>query len=907
MRSQAATLLISCLACMAATSCVQPAANDAAAPAAAKSPAEQFIASVHRTVLPNGLTVLTREQKGSGIVAINTWVKAGYFHEPDEVAGMAHLFEHMFFKGSQAYPQPEAIAQAVSSAGGSMNAGTIYDSTNYYVVVPKENFAKGVEIQADAIAHPLFDPRQLKKEAEVVIEESNRKFDNPPAVAFERMLATSYTRHRVKRWRIGSNEVLRNIRRDNLMAFFESLYRPENIIVTVAGDVSPDEALAAVRRSFGGLARGQLRKGRGPVEPPQGEFRFGRSEADIKEGYSVFGWHTVPENHGDEVTLEVLAGILGGGRSSRFYRAAVGPAGASSVSASHFTFEDVGVFSITASLAEANRGEVERRIVSEIQRMKQFGPTAYELAQAKNVREAAFLGEIESSLEQAQTLSQLESRGSYRDLARRVAQIEALTAEQVRDAARRYLATDQLTLYHYQPKGAPALTSDSALERLRGAEATPVTASDVLPLPDVRNSVRSAAADAPLQTFQLSNGATLVVQQRTGAPTVTTGIYFRGGRTQETPATAGITHLMQATMRRGTATRSGEALDREIEFLGTQLGITTQDDGFGFTFTTMGRFYEPALRIAADVLLNPSFTQDGLAREKSLQIAAIRRSLDSSSERPMQLFRAAMFGDHPYGLPELGTEATIASIDRSALQRWWKASVAGDRALIVVVGNAAAEDVRRVMEEKLAELPRSAGALASLPPPSLPTSVRENTEQRDRKQTAMVIGFPAVPASNPEWPALRLMQSLTSGLSGTFFAELRGRQSLAYSVFAGPVTYAKEGAFRGYLAGEASKEETARRALLAEMRKLQDEGVTDADVARAKSFFAGSTRLARETNGALASDYGRNYVLALPLDYTDRVLRIVPTLTAEDLRKAARNHLGGDNYVYAAVRGRPTP
>jgi zinc protease len=161
MRDTAATLLICCLAFIAATSCVQPAMNDAAT-SAATSPAEQFIATVHRTVLPNGLTVLTREQKGSGIVAINTWVKAGYFHEPDDVAGMAHLFEHMFFKGSRAYPQPEAIAQAVSSAGGSLNAGTIYDSTNYYVVVPRENFARGVEIQADAIARPLFDPKELK-------------------------------------------------------------------------------------------------------------------------------------------------------------------------------------------------------------------------------------------------------------------------------------------------------------------------------------------------------------------------------------------------------------------------------------------------------------------------------------------------------------------------------------------------------------------------------------------------------------------------------------------------------------------------------------------------------------------------------------------------------------------------
>src|SRR3954465_13866048 len=241
------------LAALAATfllSCTTAPGDKGSPSATAESPIEGFVGTVHRTVLPNGLTVLAREQRGSGVVAINTWVKAFYFNEPDEVAGMAHLFEHMFFKGSTAYPGPEAIAHAISSVGGGSNAGTIYDSTNYYVVVPKENFQAAVAIEADAIANPLFAPAEPKKEAEVVIEESNRKLDNAPAVAFERMLATSFTQHRIKRWRIGSNEVLRNIKRDNLLAFFETLYRPENIIVSVAGDVTHEEALAAVTERF---------------------------------------------------------------------------------------------------------------------------------------------------------------------------------------------------------------------------------------------------------------------------------------------------------------------------------------------------------------------------------------------------------------------------------------------------------------------------------------------------------------------------------------------------------------------------------------------------------------------------------------------------------------------------------
>lgn len=888
-------------------SCVQaPSKDNPVAVASKASPAEQFIGTVQRTVLPNGLTVLIRQQKGTGIVAINTYVKAGYFHEPDSVAGMAHLFEHMFFKGSRAYPGPEAIAQAITGAGGRLNAGTIYDKTSYYTVLPREGLVRGIEVQADAIAHPLFDPVELKKEAEVVIEESNRKFDNAGAVALERMWATSYTQHRMKRWRIGSNEVLRNINRTNLIAFFETLYRPENIIVTVAGDMDPAEALATVKRTFGEIPRGTLKKERGPKEPAQTAFRFGRSEGDIKEGHSVFGWQTVPERHADEIALEVLAGVLGQGRSSRFYRGAVSPTAASTAAAFHLTFEDVGIFSVSSTHPEANRAEVERRVIAEIERMKQFGPTEYELAQAKNAAQVGFVGQIDTALEQAEALSEFESRGSYRDLAKKFASLEAITATQVRDAARRYLTTEKLTLYHYQPKGAAAVTEAAALERIRTAAATTGAAPVAVALPDLRNTVEPARGDTALQTFTLSNGATLVVQQRSGVPVVASGIYFRGGRSQETPANAGITRLMQAAMKGGTATRSGEEIDREIEFLGTQVAAETSEDGFGFSFKTLNRFYEPALAVLVDVVMHPGFPQDGITREKSLQVAALRRSLDSAVDRPRQLFRSALFANHPYGLDERGTEATIAAIDRGALEAWWKASVVADRAMVIVVGDVDAEQVRRTMETRLAGMQRSAVPLKALPPVELLRAPKELVEQRERKQTAMIIGFPAAAPASPDWPAMRLLQAHTSGLSGTFFRQLRSREQLAYTVQAAPISLAQQGAFIGYLAGEATKENQARASLLRELRKLQGEGIDPAEMERAKVYLAGNVRIGRETNEALMREYGRDFQLGTPLGSNDATMKRMAELSADDVRAVAKKYFAGDNYVYAAVRGSAT-
>jgi zinc protease len=865
---------------------------------------DRFLADVRRTVLPNGLTVVTREQKGTGVVAINTWVKAGYFNEPDEVAGMAHLFEHMFFKGSRKFPGAEQIAQEISKVGGQSNAGTIYDSTNYFVVVPKEGFRRGLEIEADAVAHPMFDPAELKKEAEVVIEESNRKLDNPPAVALERMFATAFTRHRMRRWRIGSNEVLRSIERENLVAFFDTLYRPENIILTIAGDVTHDAAVAGARETFGRIPKGTLRKERGPAEPPQTEFRFGQSTADLQEGYSVMGWHTVGAGHPDEQAIDLLGTILGDGRASRLYGATIAPEAASTVAAAHFTFDDVGVLFVQASFDEKNRAEVDRRALAEIARMRAHGPTTYELQLGKNRLESGIVLGLQSVLGQAQTLSQAEARYGVRALGTRLQKLRALTAEDVREAARKYLTVENLTLYHYRPKGTPDATPEQALKAARAAmaEAPPAVAEQ--PLPKAPADVRPAATDGRPQTLTLTGGATLIIRERPGIPVVSAGVYFRGGGVGESSANAGITRLMTRVMQRGTKTRNAEAIDREIEFLGTEIGTDINSDYFGFRLDVLRTNVRPAVGLLADVILNPTFPEEGLAEERHIQMGAIRRAFDSSTQRPFQLAFRDLWGAHPYALPQAGTLESVSALNAAALRAWWERSVRGGDLVILMVGDISAEDARTLVETALSR--PQATAVARTPAlPATPTASRiETIEYRDRRQSAIAIVFPTVPASHPDWPKLRLLGDVTSGLSGTFFAELRGKRSLAYTVFARDASRKEAGAFLAYLATEASKEAEATAGLLGEIRRLQTDGMVADDVDRAKKSYAGSTRIRLQTSGDLVEDYAGNYLYGLGLDWTDRLLATTESISLDDLKAVSAKYLSGDNFVTAVLRGR---
>src|SRR5437763_15382011 len=219
-------------------------------------------ASVHRTVLPNGLKVLIKSDFSAPVVAIVTFVSAGYFDETDDIVGIAHVLEHMYFKGTPSRGVGE-IAKQTKAVGGYLNAGTIYDHTSYYTVLPASGFSQGLDVQADAYARSLIDADELARELEVIIQEAKRKADNPGAVATETLYELMHDRHRIRRWRIGREPGLRLLTRDSLVSFYRNFYHPGNTVLSIVGDVDVDEALIEVHRAYGALPSGEPTRHRG--------------------------------------------------------------------------------------------------------------------------------------------------------------------------------------------------------------------------------------------------------------------------------------------------------------------------------------------------------------------------------------------------------------------------------------------------------------------------------------------------------------------------------------------------------------------------------------------------------------------------------------------------------------------
>ena len=276
--------------------------------------------SVVRDVLPNGLRVLARRKPGCGTVAIVTYVGAGYFDETDEVSGIAHVLEHMYFKGTPTRGVGE-IAKETKASGGLLNAATIYDHTHYYAVLPAGGFEAGLAIQADAYAHSVIDAAELARELEVIIEEAKRKADNPSAVATETLFALLHDAHRIRRWRIGREAVLRGFTRDQVLAFYRNFYRPRNTVLAIVGDVDPGRAIAEVARHYGHLTDEPVVRTPGPAEPPPAGrgLRYQELDGDVQQSEVLVGWRTPPLAHSDSPALDVVATLLAAGRASRLY------------------------------------------------------------------------------------------------------------------------------------------------------------------------------------------------------------------------------------------------------------------------------------------------------------------------------------------------------------------------------------------------------------------------------------------------------------------------------------------------------------------------------------------------------------------------------------------------------------
>lgn len=855
-----------------------------------------WTASVVKEVLPNGLTVLVQRDPSSPVVAVVTHVKAGYFDEPDEWVGIAHVLEHMFFKGSTSRG-PGELARETQLLGGYLNAATIYDKTIYYAVVPSVNsgLTRAMTLQADALMHAALDAEELAREIEVIVQEAKRKLDTPGAVTGETLYEQLFTVHRMRRWRIGTEEGLRRLTADNLRAYYETRYTPGKVIIALTGDLDVDGALEDARRIYGAWDAPDHEIDGSPAEPAGTRSELRVLRGDVERPIVAIGWRGVPALHPDAAILEMTAGVLGRGRGSLLASGVRKPGLASSIGSYHYAPTELGVFEIGLTGDTGTLTDAIDRSLALARRLGERGPDPAQIERVRALTATGWARRLESTDGRATLLADFEALGDVTMADDYYAAVMAVGPGDVQRAAATYLSLDAACATVYLPEEAPA--------PLNGTWPLSPTAIAVPGTPHIRlpRSMASAVPEAVRLPFGVhavqADGADLLVRRQQGSGLVVIGAYYPGIRVRETDETAGISWLLARAALRGAGGLGADELAFAAESLGGGVRAAVGSETLGWVMTVRADAASDAAALLERLAADPTLDSDEVAIERALQVDDAARTRDDMLHYPQQCVLRTALPGHPYGYPPLGDPDRVQAL-APEMVRAWAERLREARPVVVAVGDLEPERLLDAVAP-FAAWPADGDAPATTP---VRWEAGRGGEEREKAQSALAMAFPGPVANSDQRYAAEVAGALLSGLAGRLFEELRERRALAYTVHASAWLRRSAGAVLTYIATSPEREDEARDAMLGELARLAREKVPEPELERARSYAAGLVSIRRQYAQSLVMEIADAWLLGM----TEHLVTVEDRLravTAEEIVAFAEEVFVPDRRAEFVVRG----
>jgi zinc protease len=832
------------------------------------------------TTLENGLVIIVREDHSAPVVSAQAWAMAGSIHEGKWLgAGLSHVLEHMLFKGTTTRPGSR-IDQEVQEAGGYMNAYTSFDRTVYHIDVPNTGATTAIDILCDIMQHASLPPDELAKELDVIRREMDMGQDDPGRRSGRRLFETAYTRSPYRFTIIGYLDIFNELKPDDIRGYYQEKYAPNNVFYVVAGDVKRDEVVSQIKTAYAQSKARALPPNFLPAEPKQTAPREIIEEAPIELGHLHFAWHIPELRHLDVPVLDVLAVLLGSGRSSRLYQQVRERQGVVH-HADAWTYNpgSTGLFGMSA-MVDADKFIAARdAMLDEIEKVKSLSVSSNEVQKAVKQFISATLAARKTMEGQANDLGGSWLAANNLTFSERyLAAVKCVSPADVQRVAREYLTAENRTLYALLPNGTTPKIS----------------------------TVVETNSDSPIQKFDLPNGLRLLVKENHRLPFVEYRAAFQGGVLAETAENNGITQLLAKMLLKGTKTRDAEKIATEIESVGGHLDSYGGNNSFGVNAEVMSSDFTVGLDLLADVLLNPTFPADPLEREREVQIATIASQKDNLLKSASNAMRRTLFGNIGYGLDTLGTEESVTKLQAADLKAFHRKLVAPKNCVLAIFGDVKATDVKAAVEKVFTNWKNTGGAsvlasrlVSSLAPPSLTKRVEET---RDKKQAVIVIGFAGTTMHDDDRYALDLLQEACSDLGSRLFLRVREKLGLAYYVGAQHFPGLAPGYFAFYAGTEPTKAGLVEQEFLKEAELLRTEGLTVQELKRAKAKIIGQKKIARQDLGSLASLTALDELYGLGYQRTDLDDAKFEAVTLEQVKAVAKKYLKPDTFVVSVVK-----
>lgn len=845
-----------------------------------------------RFTLENGFTVILKENNTSPVVSIQVWVKTGSANETEKEAGITHLIEHMIFKGTPTRKTGE-IARTIEASGGHINAYTSFDRTVYYVEIPGSHFQTGLDVLLDAVQNSLFDPTELKREKEVVLEEYRRSLDIPERRLSKYMMKLCYKKHPYRRPIIGYEETIRSFDRQAILKYMDKWYTPENMVLVAVGDFDTDQAMKTIRRLVKNLPKKKGKSPDRPAEPKQNSLRkFVRNE-DVEQVYLDICWHIPDVTHDHMPALDIIEIILGQGKSSRLYsHIKMQESLVHDIDAGAYALADPGIFSVDATLSPKNLKKALAAIKSEMERISREPVSASELKKVKAIAEADFIFSMEEMAGQARILAFFETMtGDMRHADRYLTRLKDVTALDIRQVSDTYFRPQNLSIGILVPEHAGISLSEQQINVLFSKE----------PDESFQKEEDSPKSDKNASKITLGNGLRLLVKENHTLPVVSIRAVFLGGVRLEEPPLWGISGFVSEMLTRGTSSRTASEIASTVESWAGSLSGFSGRNSFGISADFLSKDLYPGLELLSDVLLNSAFPESEIEKVRKDILADIKAKKDHPTAQLFELYYETIYQSHPYGHPLTGTEKSILSIKRSDLIEWYHSHGVPSNFVLAIVG-----DFRR--DQLVPHIKKLFGAPG--PPfdkskeiraePPL-TEIRKSHLSMPRAQVHLAIGYLGASLDSPNNAPMALLETALSGQGGRLFLELRDKRSLAYSVTAFRRPGLETGTFGVYMACEPSKFAAAKEGIFEELEKVRKNGLSEKELEAAKRYLLGSIKLGLQTNGSQAMRMALDELYGLGYGYLKKHIRDIKEVTLDDIKRVAKQIILPNKHVIVTI------
>ncbi len=852
--------------------------------------------------LDNGLTAILVPHRLAPVVAVQAWVGVGSTDEARSQAGIAHLTEHMLFKGTERRG-PGDIAREVEAAGGDINAWTSFHRTVYHVVMASRYFRIGLDVLADALQNSTFERRELEREREVVIEEILQSRDDPMRNIARSLLATAFTEHPYGEPVIGSAETVRSLRRRHLEQFVSRWYVANNITLVVAGDFDDAGMKRAIADKFATMKSRPLRRRR-VREPVQEAARAAVATQEVSESYVAVGFPIPGVKSPLLPALDLAALVLGQGESSRLTRSLRRDRELVTAAFAHAQpLRDGGLFVVSATTQPDKLAAATEAAAAETFALAAGDIHASELDRARRSIEADIIYQRETAQGMARkygfyhaTTGDPEFEAAYLE------RMHRLEPGDIRAALAEFLRPDRANLTAVIPgAGADRKLRDrtrrallAGLRRVgRGAAKKRVA--------------RAGGRTGAIVRETLDSGMRVIVKPDPSVPVVAMRAVWPGGLRLETPASNGINHLLARMILRGCDGMSAEAVVARVDELTGGIAGVSGRNSFGLRAEWLAKNWEQGLELLARCISSPDFPADELAREKRHLLDEIRSRLDRPGFVAYRTFVEALYHKHPYRMDVAGTAESVAELDRRRLSAFYRRYFPVSGLTLAIVGDVDADRAIALCRRLFGGRPKR-----QIPPRRVPrerfsgrkAAQREVYRFVDRHQAHLVVGFPGTTVDHPDRHPLEVVTTILGGQGGRLFLELRDRQALAYSVSAAAIEGVDPGYVAVHLSCSPEKVPAALAGIRRELTRIASEPVTEKELERAKRYLVGTHEISLQRRSAVAAALAFHEAYGLGYREYQRYAGAIRSVSAADVQRVAAAYLDWELGITATIKPR---